>query len=197
MEVKERPPYVVFKMIPQEDRAASEESGHYVSKDVCFAVITPQGSKDKIERNADEWIKYITDQAKEGRFPQEWVSGYKHALAEYREGREVPESGTPIVNWPALSEAQRENILRANIRTVEDLANANEAACAEIGMGARALKQQAQAWLDASEGVGKTAAELGKLRRADEDNKTTIKGLVESLDSLKKELELLKSKEAA
>lgn len=196
MEVKERPPYVQWKIIPQEDRDASEAEGHYVAKDVIFAIITPQGSKDKIERNAEEWLKQIADQAKEGRFPGEWVAAFKHAFAEYKDGREVPENGTAIVNWPALSEAQKENILRANIRTVEDLAAANESTLNEIGMGARALKGKAQAWLDSSADVGKVAMELEKLRKSDEEKESSIQALTEQLKALKTEIANSK-KEAA
>lgn len=33
-----RPPYVTFEFRAEEDRAASIEAGHYVSKDVAYAL---------------------------------------------------------------------------------------------------------------------------------------------------------------
>ena len=40
-----RPPYVQFEMRAVEDRQASIDAGHYVAKDVAYAIITPAGSR--------------------------------------------------------------------------------------------------------------------------------------------------------
>jgi hypothetical protein len=48
-----KPPYVRFEVRSVEDRTASIESGHYVGKDVIFAIVTPAGTRDRIEREAD------------------------------------------------------------------------------------------------------------------------------------------------
>jgi len=162
---QERPPYVAFEIRAIEDREASLEAGHYVAKDVIYALITPQGSKDRIERVAEDWVKQCFQHAEEGRMPLEWAKGFETGFKMYQEGREIPENGTPIVTWPAIGPAQQKQILDANIRTIEDLAQANEASLAAIGIGARGLKQKAQAWLDAAGETGKTALELDNLRQ--------------------------------
>src|SRR6476620_1808527 len=101
-----RPPYVEFEVRPVEDRDASIAAGCWQGKDVDWVIITPMGSKDRIERIAEEWLEKITNDAKNGRMPSEWVSGYKTAYKMWKEGQEVPLNGTAISNWPAASPAQ-------------------------------------------------------------------------------------------
>lgn len=64
-----RPPYVMFETRAVEDRAASLEKGHYVTRDVDYAIITPMGSKDRTERVIKEWFDQLQQQVAEGRFP--------------------------------------------------------------------------------------------------------------------------------
>lgn len=163
--IQERPAYVTFEVRPVEDREATMRNGHFTAKDVVFALITPQGSKDRIERIAEDWVKLNFTHANEGRMPLEWAQAYDRAFKAYREGREVPEIGIAVVNWPAVGPAEVKALLDANIRTVEDLANANESALTTIGIGGRALKQKAIAWIDSAGSVGKVAFELDALRQ--------------------------------
>lgn len=162
-EMDARPPYVMFEVRPVEDRAASIEQGRYVAKDVIFAVVTPAGTKDKIEKVAEDWFAGIKANVREGRFPAQWLTAYEAQFEAFKKNEEVPEIGTPIKTWPALSPAQVKNILGANIRTVEDLADANEEALMRIGMGSRGLKDKAKAWLQSAEKKGIPAEKLAAL----------------------------------
>lgn len=165
IEIQEaRPPYVQFEMRAVEDRAASQEQGHYVAKDVVFAIITPAGSRDRYERIADEWLRNMADQVRQERLPAEWLSHYKKLLAAWREGREAPESGTPVRNWPVVSPAQVEMLINLRIRTVEDLAVCNEEAITRMGMGGRSLKQKAVDWLASAANTGKEVEAIASLR---------------------------------
>ena len=163
-----RPPYVTFEFRAEEDRAASIEAGHYVSKDVAYVLITPMGSKDRIERVAEEWLDKLRQDADEGRFPREWFQAFKGAFADWKSGRESPVEGTAFELWPPASPAQVRMLLDLRIRTVEDLAHANEEALRRIGMGGRALKQKAVDWLSAAVSGGKLAEEIGSLRQENE-----------------------------
>ena len=161
-----RPPYVTFELQAVEDRMASIEAGHYVARDVPMAVITPQGSKDRIVRNAEEWFDHIASEAQNGRFPEVWLSGFRARFDAWKQNETLPEDGTPVVNWPAVSPAQIRALKQANVRTVEDLAVANEETLGRIGMGARALKSLAVNWLGSASSAGKTAARLTELEIA-------------------------------
>jgi hypothetical protein len=163
-----RPPYVVFETRAVEDRDASIAAGHFVAKDVHYAIITPSGSKDRLEKEASVWLVDIEAAVREERFPSDWLRTYKNVYQDFLDGKETPENGISIKNWPSASPAQVSAILGANIRTVEELAEANESALNHIGMGARALKDLAISYLEASQDVGKVSQELNALRKQNE-----------------------------
>lgn len=192
-----KPPYVQFENRVVEDREASITAGHYVGKDVVFAIVTPAGTRDRIERDAEEWLGNIAEGVKQERIPAAWHDIYKRALKDFRESRETPEFGTPIMDWPGASPAQIKLLLDINVRTIEELSEANEETVARIGMGGRALKQKAKAWLDASGGKGKVAAELDALRVQNEQLLARDKEREEEFAKLKAQVQALTAKEEA
>jgi hypothetical protein len=165
MEIAEdRPPYVTFEVRGVEDRDASIAAGMYKTKDVDFALITPQGSKDRIERIVSEWFENLQLQVQQNRFKGDWLRQYRGAYDAWKEGRELPLNGTPILTWPVLSPTQSKTCIDANIRTVEDLALANEETIGRLGMGGRDLKSKAVSWMTAAAGPGKITEEMAALR---------------------------------
>lgn len=188
MEQEARPPYVIFETRPIEDREQSVATGRYVAKDVIFAIVTPAGTKDRLEKLAEDWLRDLEEAVRQDRFPAPWFDAYKQRYEAFLRNEEIPEEGTPIREWAAVSPAQAKNILGANIRTVEDLAQANEEALLRIGMGARALKDKAQAWLDVAEKRGKPAEELAALRAENEDLKNTVETLTDRLARVETQL---------
>lgn len=163
-EAEARPPYVVFETRSVEDRQQSIELGHYVGRDVIFAIVTPAGTRDRLEREAEDWLANVREGVNQERIPSQWLTAYTRALEDFKNSRETPEFGTPVKDWPGASSGQIKLLLDMNIRTVEDLADANEETVQRIGMGGRALKQKAQAWLESANDTGKVAGELDKLR---------------------------------
>lgn len=161
---EDRPPYVTFHNHAVEDRDASIAKGHYVTKDVVFAHITPMGSKDQVEVNAAEWFVQLAADVEQGRFKREWLNGYKEAFKSWQEGLDPDVDGTSVLLWPILSPSQLQACQQARVRSVEDLAGANEETLSRLGMGARALKQRAIDWLAASQGTGKVSEELSALK---------------------------------
>ena len=186
-----RPPYVTFEFRAEEDRAASIEAGHYVSKDVPFVLVTPMGSKDRHESPADEWFARREQDAAEGRFPREWLSAFKGAFAEWKAGREIPLNGTSVANWPVASPAQVKMLLDLKVRTVEDLAEANEETLNRLGMGGRTLKQKAQDWLASANDMGKVSEQLTGLRADNEALKQRNEQLEKQLREVIPQLEAL------
>lgn len=186
-----RPPYVTFEIRAIEDRERSLQEGRYVPKDVVYAIITPQGSKDRLERIAEEWFEQLTQQEREGRFPAEWLRAFRGAFAEWKEGREPAVNGTDVRNWPAVSPAQVKALLDAKLRTVEDLAVANEESIARIGMGGRALKAKAIEWLASARDIGKQAEQLAALKTENADLKAANERVNEQLQEVLKRLAAL------
>lgn len=189
-----RPPYVTFEIRAEEDRTASIAEGHYVAKDVHYAIITPQGSKDRIERVVFEWFDNLTAQVQQERFPQEWLSRFQAAYEAWKKGQELPLSGTPVMTWPAVSPAQVKVLQTAHVLTVEDLAAANEETITRLGMGGRALKQRAVEWLAASKNTGKHAEEMAALKASNSDLAAQNEKLGKQLAELSKQVEALTKK---
>jgi hypothetical protein len=162
MEIREeRPSYVQFKRMPVEKRDAK---GNAAFVDEDFAVITPIGSKDRIERKVTDWLAQMEQQVREERLPLQWLEGYRSAYNAWQKGQELPLNGTPIKGWPALSPAQQETVIRANILTVEDLAQISAEPQARIGMGALDMKNKAIAFLKAQSGPAKLASEMAAMQ---------------------------------
>lgn len=195
MQVAEaRPPYVTFETKGEEDRQASIEQGHYVAKDVDYAVITPQGSKDRIERNVKEWFDQLGQQVRENRIPQEWVTAFRGAYTAWKEGRELPLTGTPILTWTVAAPHQVKALLDAQIRTVEDLAASNEESIARLGMGGRALKEKAVSWLTSAGSHGKVTEELAALKVAKESAESQVNKLLLQVQTLSAQVAALAAK---
>ena len=191
--MEDRPPFIKFEVRPHEDRNASIEAGHYVAVDVDYAVITPAGSKDEIPRIFNEWIEQLTQGIRDGRFKPEYVQAIKGMYEAWKEGLEIPVDGTPIRGWPVLGPSDQENVIAVRIRTVEDLAEANEQTLMSLGIGSRTMKQKAQAWLDSSNSNGKATEKISALQSELKDQKNVNEKLQENLDILMIRLEALES----
>lgn len=146
--------YIRFEERAVEDRAASIEQGHYVAKDEDYIIIVPPGDgKTVLEQKVNKRHKI--------RYNKEYKA--------WKEGREIPIEGTSIKDWSQTSPAIVENLLRANVRTVEQLAQCNESTLERIGMGSRNLQNKARAWLEASEGPGKMSEAMAEITRRMDD----------------------------
>jgi hypothetical protein len=186
-----RPPFVRFEVRAIEDRNATVDAGHYVGKDVIFAIVTPVGSRDTLEKVAEDWLAGIAEGVKQERIPQNWLHEYTRAFENFKEGRNDPLEGTPISSCAFVSPAQAKTLLDINCRTVEQLAEANEETVMRIGMGGRALKHKAIAWLESANETGKVAEELASLRQRNEELELRDKEREKELKELQSEVKAL------
>jgi len=189
-----RLPYVRFETRAIEDRAKSIEAGHMQYKDVHFAIITPAGTKDIIEKPVEDWLLSLEEGVKQERIPPHWLREYRAAYEHYKTTQENPEFGTPVKSWPSITPAQVQVLLNANLRTIEDVAEANEEAVTRIGMGGRALKEKARAWLDSAKDTGATAAELDALRIKNAELEARDKERQEQFEAMERRLAALEAK---
>lgn len=191
--VEDLPPYVVFETRGEEDRQASIEAGHTVYKDVDYAIITPRGSKDRIERVVSEWLAHIERESRQDRFDPRWVAGYKANYQLWKDGQEVPPAGTPLKNWPGVSPAQIKNFNNIQVRSVEDVALANEETLARMGQGARDLQQRARAWLETAKSVGMVAEQFSALKTDNDRLAERNNQLEQTIADLNRRLAFLES----
>lgn len=183
-----KPPFVRFETRSVEDRDASIEAGHYVGVDTVYAIVTPVGTRDTIEKPVEDWLANIEEGVKQERIPQSWLSAYRGAYKDYQESRETPEFGTPIKDWPVATPSQIRTMLDINVRTVEQLADANEETVGRIGMGGRALKEKAKNWLETSGDQGKVAERMNALETENGELKTRNEDLAKRLEALEAKL---------
>ena len=190
--LKDRPPFVRFEVKAEEDRTASIATGCYTERDVDYALITPAGSKDCTEQKAEEWLARLRDEVRKERFPAEWLAKYTESYKLWKSGQELPLHGTAIKTWRLLSPAQCTNLIALNIRTVEDLAVANEEVITRLGMGGRALRDKAREWL-ASEGgdAGKQAEKIVALQVAKDASDKVVEELKAQLAAVQAQLATL------
>lgn len=107
------------------------------------------------------------------------------AYLAWKNGKSLPDDGTPLGSWPGVSPEQAEALRAAGIATVEQVASANETLLARPPLpGMRALQQQARAWL---EGQDKAALQE-ELSRANE----RTEAMAEMMAELKAELAAMK-----
>lgn len=181
--MEERPPYAECFLMPVEDRAASIDQGHFVGRDVIFFRITPAGGKLEVEKHAEE---YLRDLRKKG---SKHLGYFEAVFKAFKEGEEVPVSGTPIRSWPQLDPSMAKTLLSLNIRTVEDLATLPDEGLNRIGMHARKLQQQAVAWLEVASGAGRVAERLAALETQAKDRDAEMARILSENAELRAKLE--------
>lgn len=102
-------------------------------------------------------------------------------------------SGTPLSEAPWLNAAKREELKALKIYTIEGLAGLDGTMLQRIGMGARELKNQAQAWIDKAAGSAsetKMAAELAARDSAIESLRAQVAELVQGNKAVSRETEV-------
>ena len=180
-----RPPYVRFERRAMKDEGKSVEAGKVVWRNVDFAIITPVGSRDEVEKIADEWVKHIMKQAVNGQYPTQWAEHFNLMYREWQKGNELPANGTPLAMVPFLTPAEVKNLQEANVRTLEDAAQMSEEAMALVGLAARTLKSKCEAYLKGAE-TGKLAERIAALEsqsRTKDEIIERLKGQVAELEA--------------
>jgi hypothetical protein len=188
MVMAERPPYITFERRAVERRKVLEEGGTIEFVDTDYALITPSGSKDVVEKVVAEWLPRLAEDVKRGRLNPQWADAYRAAYKAWKEGQEPPVNGTSVKNWPAVSPAEVKQLIACHVLTIEDLAAANEELIGRLGMGARSLKQRATSWLKERAGPGSMALALDAMRVRNEELQTRIDEMTKQITGLQQML---------
>lgn len=147
----------------------SEQEGKPVFETRDYVEITTPGDTRSI------MCREVTD-ADKARWPREW--------AAYKENRELSPVGTPLEQWPLIDLDMIEHLKHFRIRSVETLSEIGDNAIQNIGMGARALRDKAKAWLaQAVDGsaISKLIAERDGQARQIDDLKRQMADLAASV----------------
>lgn len=128
-------PFVEFGLFPRQNAEKSKEAGRPIFEDVEYVKIIVPGDRDEVHRPARD-----TDRRE-----------YRRQYEAFKAGMAAPVSGTPLASWPSLTGSQVAELAFFNVKTVEQLADMADGH-AQRFMGAQALKQKAQAFLEAAAG---------------------------------------------
>lgn len=182
-----KPAYVEFSTIAKHMPKRSEEAGRYVSVDVDMVTVRQIGAADSTIFEAERWLKQNKIDAGAQRLPAAHAEYYEKAYRHWKNGQELPIAGTPIRGWALIPPSQQEVIVRAGIRTVEDLAQMNGEAMQRIGMGAVTMKNMAQAWIEQAEDKGPLSMKQAALQRDNDLLWLQVQKLTEQLAALQAE----------
>ena len=162
-DINDRPPYVQWETRAIEDRSASLAAGHYVAKDVDYAVIMRPGSRDKLEKEAIVWLSELRAKDQKNEIPPTWFPAFQASFKAWKDGEEEPVNGTSVKLFPVLTPSQLKTLQSAGIKTIEDLAQIPDQDLGILGIGGLNLKLKARAWLEQAVDKGKLAEENASL----------------------------------
>lgn len=195
---KEAPPFVRFEFMECGVNAeASAKAGRPIPLVKAYALIMQHGSKDVLEKDAEEWLAQIHEKALQGQYSPEWVARFKLQYEEFTKGNELPRDGTPIRTWPAPNREQVIRLLALGITTVEDLAAVPDAGLGNIGLDGRVLRDLAKNFIEAGEGIGVLARKLADAEQKAREQGEQITRMAQQLAELKAQIPDKPSRRAA
>lgn len=182
-------PFIRFETRAVQDRAASENEGRPVYKNVDFVVLMQKGSKDEYTKEADEWFTQKKREAANGAYSSDWLRSFREAYDAWKQGRDAPINGTPLQMWPGITPAEIEMCKGIGCYSVEDVANMTEEALSRF-LGSRALRDKARAYMAAAKDAGKVSEENAALR-------VQVSDLTEQLQAMRSRLAALENSDEA
>lgn len=187
--MEERPPFVRFERRASERRHLGPPAGDgtvfYV--DVDYAIITPMGTKEVVEKPVKDWFAYLQQMVDMRRYNPAWLSGFKDRYEAWTKQQEILPDGFPISNWPVATASEVRKLKEMHILTVEDLAALPEEGINRLGMGGRSLKQRAVDWVTGQKNTAPLISKLDSLT-------VTVEQLTKRIEDLTKENLMLKSR---
>lgn len=131
-----------------------------------IAKIMQHGDKFSVtEKNAEEWLAHISQEALQGRYDPAWVTQFKLEYEAFQKGNELPREGTPIRTWGAITREQQTRLISMNITTVEDLAAFPDAGLGNLGLDGRVLRDLAKNTLEKGDDLAKRLADAEQANR--------------------------------
>lgn len=167
-----------FYLRAKENPGKTKSAGRPIFEDIEYVEITIAGDKQtQIDRK-------VTNEDK-----ARWPDHYK----AFQDGLEAPVEGTPLQEWPVITESKRKELLALHIKTVEALAQLNDNGINRLGMGGRELVKKAQAFVEQAEGM----APINNLIEENEQLTEQLAAQQSQIDDLMKKMAAIGKQEAA
>lgn len=172
--------HVEFFMDAVENKTASAAQGRPIFQDAEMVRIRIAGDPKSVLVAPAQSASSVRDPA-----TNRWLTYaelHREPYKAFKEGIEYTGSGTPLAELPFVTRAKAEELKRLNVHTAEALAGLDGHNLQKIGMGARHLKDQAEAWLA-------TAEDMADVTRMAGENAA----LKEQMEALQAQLDRLSS----
>jgi hypothetical protein len=114
------------------------------------------------------WLDKVKERAHHGQIGQRYLNHCLEAFNNFKKNESLPTSGYALVNWRGIDPAMRDRLLGMGINTVELVSTMTEEAMQYLGMGARAIKQKAEAFLLQNNAPEQAAIEMTQLKQSNE-----------------------------
>lgn len=158
----------LFETHSTKNDAKSREAGRPIFDDMIVCKLKFAANKQTVGVfPAHEIFKWHTDPVTGEKEPLTYALAFPDQYRAFMAGEVQIASGTPLSELPFMTQGKRLELKAINILTAEALAAVDGGALKMLGIGGRALKEQAQAYLDSAAGtadVSKMAAENADLR---------------------------------
>lgn len=178
--------HVEFFMDAKENKRKSAEEGRPIFDDVEMVRIRIAGDPKSILVAPAKDASSVRDPSTNQRLT--YAQLHSEPYKAFKDGVEYIGSGTPIAELPFITKAKAEELKRANVHTAEALAGLDGQNLQKLGMHARDLKEQAEAYLADAAGsadITKLAGENAALK----DQMEALRAQMEVLQGGKSEPE--------
>lgn len=137
-----------------ENKNKSRDAGRPIYDDREFIRIRfPADSKRMLVAPANE-MHYVSHAKAQMTYAERFPASYQ----AFKDGAEEYVQGTILDEMTSITAAKRAELRAMNVKTVEQLAGLSNDQIKKAGMGARALVEDAKAYLEAAKGAGAMAA---------------------------------------
>lgn len=162
---------VRFYTMPFHNEVKSLEEGRPIFDDTVFIEIRVRGDRNNIiQRPAHDGDK----------------QRFRDAYRAFQDGVKELNSGTPLAQWPIISASMVEELKYFGFYTVEQVSNADDAACSRM-TGLITLRQKAKIFIEHAKGgapIEKLVAEKNELSSRLEVAERSNKELAAQLEQL-------------
>lgn len=148
-----------FENLSVKDEAASKKAGRPIYNDIPVCKLKFSANKQTVGVfPAHEIFRWHDDPETGERTPLTYALAFPDQYGAFMRGEAQFASGTPLSELPFIGQGKRLELKAINIHTAEALAAIDGNALKMLGQGGRALKEQAQAYLDAAAGTADVTA---------------------------------------
>lgn len=157
-----------------------------------FTDFKPQPDGSYVEEDRIKWVRKGANGAETSESVRRllkdggpiWQALKPHYDA-WKAGKEAPVNGLRLEAWPGATPQLVKALASFHIRTVEDLADLEDAALTKVPIpGIRSIRQNAKAFVEAQKATAPVAGKIATLEKDNEDLRTQVAELTELVQSL-------------